>query len=148
MSDIINAVKRLERVGKAGSKTNQKLIDAGCQVANFIVSCVLSGAPNISHRLPRDYAIDGNILVLHSTLNNYGVDGFVREYTEGIRYYAIHPADIHSYVTLAQDVASGLLDEIAKIMELQTSEVKSAISILDRECEYALSFLDDIDAEE
>ena len=130
MSDVINALKRLERAGASNSKSTKKLFEAAETAAHAIKQIVPEGV-----ELPRGYCV-----IEHKS--NVGYASFLvhgseeeSEYIDGIGTY-LH-GDFHCEIPaqtrrgcleFAEDIASGLLDEIAAFLEQRaaTEEVNLA----------------------
>jgi hypothetical protein len=110
MSNIIDSLKRLERIGDENSKTTQKLIQAADELASSIVE-QFAAAPTESpivldtyHRKVQvksfhTYAIIKGLLVF----SGHGLDGYVAR-------------DRENALAFSKDIANGLLDLLAEIL--------------------------------
>jgi hypothetical protein len=140
MSDIINAVARLERAGSENSRVTNKLHAAASTVADWI-----EGQVPVNVLLPRGYRVKRvksnvgytDFLVRESKeTNEYGepvllwIDG-TGVYLHGDFHAAIPSQTRHGSLLFANDVASGLLDEIAAWMEKLAAECDSAAKVLE-----------------
>lgn len=143
MSNIISAVKRLERAGSENSRTTQKLFEAARQVAELIKDMVPAGA-----RLPRGYyvkKVHSNVGSCSFLCRDFPGDypGEVKtHYIDGIGEY-LH-RDIHCWIPgqdrntvlkFAEDVATGLLDEIAEWLEKRNTEAQKLAETLKKATE-------------
>jgi len=129
---IINSLKRLERAGNENSRATQKLFKAANDVAAFIEEAV-----PFECELPRGYRIE-------KVRSNVGSASFlVKEgefgcdYIDGIGGY-LH-GDFHCWIPeqkrsailqFAEDIATGLLDEIAEFLEKRADKSLSAAEVL------------------
>lgn len=114
MSQVIDALKRLERVGSDNSKTTQKLIEAADRLAHKIVDqydvrdkYVVDVAPQFTR-------------TRYSILNGRLVNGESR--------YVAENRD--AALAFAKDVASGLLDGIVESLERRKTESQDALAAL------------------
>jgi hypothetical protein len=125
MADVIDSLKRLERIGSESSKTVEKIIEAARELAAVIVSAYgadktvaiqlpnpYGTSQNPNGPLPRrrqfqDYVItDGTLTVLNYSTNKYVAVWHDRQ--EALRF--------------AEDIAHGLLDLIAEDLEKRQSQ--------------------------
>lgn len=109
-NSVINAIKRLQRIGDVNSPTNQKLMDATDKAVDFLLKAI--GRPC---SLPRDYVIfkggDGLRLRMDHDGNPRISEDWERN--EALRF--------------AEDIASGWLEEVLHALN---SEVEDACSAL------------------
>lgn len=119
MSNVIDALKRLERWGSEDSKATQKLRDAASSLAAHISTLVPSDT-----ELPRGYS--------------------ARQYGNAASLYLWEPDDndwasvAHTRdnaLDFAEDIATGLLDELAAWLEQRTGESDGAAATLRRAAE-------------
>ncbi len=137
-NSIINAVKRLERAGSEHSRTTQKLFEAARQVAKLIKEMVPVGV-----KLPRGYyvqLVSSNIgssrfLCRDFSVENDHANGVA--FVDGIGGYLhrdfrcwVPGQDRTTVLKFAEDVADGLLDEIAEWLEVRTVEMEEAANKL------------------
>jgi len=138
MSNIISAVKRLERAGSENSRTTQKLFEAARQVAELIKDMVPAGA-----RLPRGYyvkKVHSNVGSCSFLCRDFPGDypgEAVTRYVDGIGSHLhgdfhcwIPGQDRNTVLKFAEDIATGLLDEIAEWLEKRTAENQKATEAL------------------
>lgn len=138
-NNIINAVKKLERYGNENSRTTEKLREAAYTVAEFIIQQV--GRPKTI--LPRGYRIEefkvsGEeklILIAPATWHDGELESFLLcneelHPTESYHWddyiYCKRPSK-YTLLGFSEDLASGLLDEIADQIEEETAELNSAV---------------------
>lgn len=136
-NSIINAVKRLERAGSENSRATQKLFEAAAKVAELIENMVPVGA-----ELPRGYYVKkvrsnlGSALFLcHEVMGEYGpeiryVDG-IGGYLHGDFHCHVPSQDRATVMKFAEDVAGGLLDEIAEWLEARATKADVAAEVLE-----------------
>ena len=110
---IVNALMRLDRSGDENSAANAKLKAAAVQVAQHIAAKV---GPDTA--LPRAYFTgrDGKL---------YGC-----RTPEAVTLAMFDPMDINAARQLAQDVATGFLDEVSAFLEARTQEAERAAETL------------------
>lgn len=155
---IINSLKRLERAGEENSKTNQKLKDATYKVADIIAK-QLDAVLGLE-RTRGDY-LNGEELAHEDILEEY--DLFIRRFwSDSDGWYEkamlqkgdcclnITKAEMQqlddSYddhylrethrkdaLIFANDIANGLLDKIANLIEEKIAEMKSTLDILEKQ---------------
>jgi hypothetical protein len=141
MTDIIDSLKRLERVGSENSKTTEKLIAAARELSAKIVSHF-------------DNCKDGEIVVasnhdspmihhpdsskpLTPWKHTYRIfDGQLHFDTRRFRSGKVHmdheyvAADRENAFAFSEDVAAGLLDGIAEALEARSSKSKEVLPSL------------------
>ena len=130
MINIINSLKRLERIGAEDSKTTKKMLDAAREVSSIIAE--LCGEdfslratvvdPDPEHRGPKG-VWSGDYQVIHDpeqlltpwilTCNGHDV-----------------AADRRVALMFSTDLSRGLLDAIAECIEFRTSDSEEALLIL------------------
>ena len=115
MSQVVDALKRLERAGDANSQSTRKLIDA---------------ADRLSHRIVEQYEVRDKYVpdlaprftrARYSVLNGRLVNSesrFVAENRETALAFAL-------------DISAGLLEGIADAMEKQNQESRQGLSIVE-----------------
>ena len=122
MADVIDSLKRLERVGAENSKTTQKLIDAANSLEDLLVAQFphqtrvefrRAGETRGFGKPPYflDYAIDDGHLVNQSIYRPVGADR-----TSAMRF--------------AEDIADGLLDVIEAVLAEMQKEAAPAARVL------------------
>ena len=138
-NQIINAVKRLERAGSENSKATQKLREAAVTVAEFIIQQV--GRPYSI--LPRGYRIEefkikGQeqlVLIAPATWHDGELESFLLfdeelHPTESYHWddyiYCKRPSK-YTLLRFSEDIAAGLLDEIADQIKEENAALNSAI---------------------
>jgi len=130
---IIDAVKRLERAGAENSKMTKKLKDSAKTVAEEITSSV--GEAKI---LPRGYRVVERVTNLSTELFLVHEGEYGDEYIDGMGQY-LH-GDFNCWIPeqtreacfrFANDIATGLLGEIAELLEKETSKQKNSSRILE-----------------
>lgn len=134
-NNIINAVKRLERYGDENSRTTEKLREAALTVAEFIIQQV--GRPYSI--LPRGYRIEeftisgGERLILiapatwcSGELESFFLIDEELHPTESYHWddyiYCKRPSK-YTLLKFAEDISSGLLDEIADQIKEENAEL-------------------------
>jgi len=147
MSDLINAVKRLGRVGGEHSRATEKLHEAARTVAAVIKEQVPRHV-----MLPRGYCNyglehwsgydgHGQLLVKYSPKREgekpqiqFWIDSG-SDWTEQTEEYQVRfnilPQSRKGSLEFAKDVAEGLLDEIAVFLETRAQEAERAASVLE-----------------
>lgn len=132
MSNIINALKRLERAGDENSRATEKLYEAAKKVAAFIEENVPAAV-----ELPRGYKaiyVSSNIGSAKFLVNETkerrvwidGIGGYLHE-----DYNCKIPAQTRTGVLdFAKDIAEGLLDEIALFLEKRAQESSEMTDVL------------------
>jgi len=141
-NSIINAVKRLERAGSEHSRATQKLYEAAREVASLIEAQVPAGV-----KLPRGYYVKeicsnvgcADFLCIKIPLEYAGTQHYEEtRYIDGIGRY-LH-GDFHCWVPgqdratvlkFAEDIADGLLDEIAEWLEARAAKAEQAAEVLE-----------------
>jgi len=136
-NDVINAVKRLERAGSEYSRATQKLYEAAREVATFIENQVPVGV-----KLPRGYYVKR----IYSNISSekflcrdmVGENGLETCYIDGIGGYlhgdfrcCIPRQNRTAILKFAEDIANGLLDEIAEWLEARTAKTNDSIKIFE-----------------
>lgn len=127
MSNIIDALKRLERAGDENSRSTKKLVEAAVTLADAIEPKCPAYV-----ELPRGYEVvrlgtqDGGYSrylakmgAHHHEVGN-AVFGRAENDTDGYDYFA--PASRIDALTLAKDIAEGWLVELAEFLEARAAE--------------------------
>lgn len=133
---LVNALNRLERAGSANSRATQKLHEAAAEVAWKIEEIVPVGVD-----LPRGYRVrriksnvgQAKYLVKHAKYVNhedYWIDGD-GEYLHGDFSAWVPGQSRTGSLTFAQDIAEGLLDEIAAFLEERAQQAEQAADELE-----------------
>ena len=112
MAEIIDALKRLERIGSENSKTVEKVKQAADRLSKHLLSVV----PEDAERLPRGY-----IVLNRSAERVLAIDGESPEVVSHSR---------HAALRFAEDVATGWLDDLADWLQAQATESESAVQAL------------------
>ena len=128
MSDVIDSLKRLERVGSENSKTTQKLLEAALALENLICQQY------------QNAGLAGNTRILEGKLEggDYRIQWydvcFDEENSPFIwlrsRYGRVSETRVAA-LALSQDVAGGLIDLIADDLAQREEESRAAIGPLD-----------------
>ena len=124
MADVIDSLKRLERIGSENSKTTQKLIDAADALENLILA-----------QFPRQ---DGVYFKRDGDVRGYGKSPYALSYsiTAGRlrnRSTDSEPVsnDRASAMRFAEDIADGLLDVIEFVLVNSQREAAPAAKVLE-----------------
>ena len=133
MSDLLNALNRLERAGSEESRCTKKLHEAACTVAEKICAAVYT-ARAVSVLLPRGYMVT-------NVKSNVGNTDFLVRKTGKIDDMSGEPelywidgqgsylhGDFHAFVP--DQTREGLLDEIAEFLEKRSTESSQAAELL------------------
>lgn len=126
MSDVITALKRLERAGAEEGKTAGKLKSATAELASYLVDLLpaVDDGDDLEAgiRLPRGYCLDP------------GGDLGTGAWSEGGMVLSRHPEDITRADALhfAHDIATGWLEELAGWLEDENAENEDAAETLHR----------------
>lgn len=131
MSNVIDALKRLERAGDENSRSTEKLIAAAITLADAIESKCPAYV-----ELPRGYEVVrlgtqdsgysrylAKMCTPHHEVGN-AVFGVASNETDGYDYFA--PASRIDALTLAKDIAEGWLVELAEFLEARAKENEAA----------------------
>lgn len=125
---LITALQNLEKASLEQKITRKRLEEAAFVVADYIAEKV--GFPA---KLPRGYELErcGMGAYHYLLLKKNGVY-IAKEGTflHGIYYCPRPPKDV--LLQFAQDIANGLIDEIAKWLEARATETHSAANILQK----------------
>jgi hypothetical protein len=133
---LSDAIARLERAGSEHSRMTEKLRQAAIDTAEFIVKAVGREADD----LPRSYTIQrngsgGRYLFLHKDGHMNAISApfaYVNDYGQ-ITNDRNDGVDRNLAMIFAQDVATGLLDEVAIYLEKQAERMGKAAMALDKE---------------
>jgi len=131
-TNIINALKRLERLGQENSRVTEKAREAANEIERKIVEI-----------LPKDVSLPGGYeIVKIREYESWGlvhVEGF--EYDEGDSDFyqdnelysgnKIYDASREMILKFSADIANGLLDRFADFMEARKAEIEEKAKILE-----------------
>lgn len=127
MSDIIDSLKRLERVGSENSKTTQKLIDAARELASLITQqCGLPNFPDSENIILNEDRLEPFAKFQYFVANGRLVNG--KRSTERHNAYVDETRD--DALAFSKDVANGLLDYIVRVIEERQAESTESLSTL------------------
>jgi hypothetical protein len=144
MSDLINALNRLERAGSESSRCTKKLHEAASTVADKICDSVRA-AKAVGVTLPRGYRVRnvksnvGNrafLVAEPGTRDEWGnddqlwIDG-TGGYLHGDFHAGIPEQTREGSLRFAKDVSEGLLNEIAAFLEDRAAENAMAAGTLE-----------------
>ncbi len=115
MSQVVDALKRLERAGDANSRTTRKLVDAADRLAHRIVEQYEARDKYVANLAPRFKR------ARYSVLNGRLVNAESR--------YVAESRD--TSLAFALDIAAGLLDGIAESLEKRSQESHQALSVVE-----------------
>ncbi len=122
MTNVIDALKRLERHGAEHSKTTQKLKEAAAALAEHVASSLPRPVPpRTCLALPRDYWLDAA--------------GLVWQGRPGLPSSAClrgDSLDRNTALQFARDIAEGWLDEVAEWLSARTQADEAAAAELER----------------
>jgi hypothetical protein len=122
MSDVIDSLKRLERVGSETSKTNLKLVQSAKELEALIVAHVppgirfsRAGSATTPRRSPYafNYVVNDKRLMSISAAGNRSVS-----------------TDRQSAIRFSEDIADGLLEVIVSALAKNLAESQPALRIL------------------
>jgi hypothetical protein len=132
-NSIINAVKRLERVGSEHSKATEKLFAACTEVAGFLLEHVGEDIPfgMRSARISGPAATHPYRVVYHEPEEFTDYQGYQLEYFGKVIARTGRPQewDRRTALGFAADLANGLLDEAIAAVEKETERVNAATQI-------------------
>ena len=120
MSNIIDSLKRLERIGDDNSKTTQKLIQAAGDLAENIVKQFAAAKTEYIRLYPkgfREYAIDQGHLIFPES-NLALLEGYVAR-------------DRENALAFSKDVANGLLDQLAEILAKRRADSEACLTAIE-----------------
>jgi hypothetical protein len=134
MTDVIDSLKRVERVGSENSKTTEKLIKAASEVADRIVSQFANGGEDVV--LETQYVLETTDeegrSVTHIKLRTEFAGYCIRagrlrfgDRNSDEDYVAQNRANA---LRFSKDIANGLLDVIAEIIERRNAETAEALA--------------------
>ena len=133
-NSIINALKRIERVGDRASKTNQKLRDAVNLVADKLIDIL---PPGLSVMCPSGGEVEVQTVTELSSYTGQEEDYVVLSYRDRVRvddpndedgwswaskYTDIRDADPGVCHRFANDIADGLLDRVTEVVDARLKE--------------------------
>ena len=134
MSNIIDSLKRLERIGDENSKTTQKLIEAARDIADKIVKqfavrdseVVDLGAPSKLERAAGGYTTTREI----HKFAHYAIRESQLTFADrrGDNYVAL---DRENALQFSKDLANGLLDYLAEILAERLKEAGSGLAAIE-----------------
>jgi hypothetical protein len=140
MADVIDSLKRLERVGSENSKTTQKLIDAATELSSVIAQ---QFALSPDEELPiqkweeQKHAAELDEFLSHATVKfNY----VIRRQGDSNPALYLHKGPItdvfvgrnrDAALEFSKDVADGLLEYILGVLEERRAESAKALSIIE-----------------
>ena len=146
MSEILNALNRLQRAGSEASRCTAKLHEAAAAVAEEICESV-SKADAIGKMLPRKYIVHRQRSNIGSTLFLYWIERETKDecdyegrshcingesgYLHGDFKSEMTPKPRAGSLQFAKDVSEGLLDEIAEFLEKRAAENELAAQKLE-----------------
>ena len=144
MSELLNSLNRLQRAGESGSRANQKLREAAKVVAEQIEESVES-AGLVGRQLPRAYRVYrqksrvGECLFLlkatgtddFGNLKSFTIDATGQTFLHGDFSSECDPAPTGKEVLqFAEDIAGGLLGEIAAFIESERTAAEAGAAKL------------------
>jgi hypothetical protein len=136
MSNVIDALKRLDRAGAESSRTSKKLIDAAITLAN----AVGEKCPTYVE-LPRNYQVV-KLGTQDAGYNWYLAKMNTQNHEEGNAVFG-NPSNYNGYwdyfgkanradaLQLAKDIAEGWLDEIGSFLEKRIAENSDATTVIE-----------------
>ena len=124
MPDVIDSLKRLERIGSGNSKTTEKLIQAARDVENKIVEAFAASRHQTICVLGMRTMVGG--LVTHRPA--YEISD-LRLKRSSYEEYSVSE-DRESALEFSKAIAEGLLDEINDALQKRTVENENASAIL------------------
>jgi len=132
MADVIDSLKRLERVGDEYSKTTQKLIDAAGQLSSLIVKMYSPrGKEKIEVRIeyePQKRFVAGRETAFPDS-EWYTVEASgVYRVDSAIEYVA---ANRDAALRFSRSVAKGLIDRIVRDLEVRNEESQKGSDVLE-----------------
>jgi Zn ribbon nucleic-acid-binding protein len=134
MSDVIDALKRLERIGSETSKTTQKLIDAAGEVASLIVKQYEPIADGEVIKVASEekwVESDGELEYDKNPWTDYHIsDRQLQLNSGGGRQMAVDSCRAAA-LKFSEDIAKGLLDHIIRDIEGRCEGSMKALSILE-----------------
>lgn len=127
-NDIINALKRLERIGSESSKTNQKLREAVEVVADKIINLFPAGKLlprrlKIVEEQDEDPQYGPDYLLVYSDPDESG------PYSDDVEH-RVSGGEIGTIYRFAQDLAGGLMNELAEWLEKWNAQCEKTADML------------------
>ena len=128
MTDVIDALKRLERVGSENSKTTEKLIQAAAALAATIAGMYNPGADELIQVIS-DWSYDAQGLPIQGSHSmNYMISGGILVNGHDYTYVA---QNRDAALAFSSDVANGLLDLITENLQTRKEQSQGGLSILE-----------------
>lgn len=121
MSDLINSLKRLDRIGSEDSKTTQKLITAAADVSRAVAT-LLADFPDGTVVAPSPFVSVGGTLRNKNPGHEYFVEAgklMFRSASGRDKYVA---EDREAVLAFSEDVHSGLMHAIAANLEARDNK--------------------------
>ena len=131
-TNIINALKRLERLGQENSRVTEKARKATNEIEKKLAEILPRNVP-----LPGNYEVvyyggyEDWILAYGVTENPYGGDDEIRKNNNTYWATKIHNAPRGVILKFSADIANGLLDRFADFMEARKAEIEEKAKILE-----------------
>ena len=128
-NDIINALKRLERIGSESSRTNQKLREAVEVVADKIIDLFPEGVDlprrlKIVEEQDEDPQEGSYYLLAYEDPDESGA------YAYGGTIHRVSGGEISTIYRFAQDLADGLMNELAEWLEKWNAQCEKTADML------------------
>ena len=128
MTDVIDALKRLERVGSENSKTTEKLIQAAAALAAAIAGMYNPGTDELIQVIS-DWSYDAQGLPIQGSHSmNYMISGGILVNGHDYTYVA---QNRDAALAFSSDVANGLLDLITENLQTRKEQSQGGLSILE-----------------
>jgi hypothetical protein len=135
MSDVIDSLKRLERVGSEESKTTQKLIQAAAQLSFLIASQFSSiGTRKVTVAQVPTFSTKDGLRQFRNVKYTVSEDKRQLQKTDQYRLYrdGEYVADNREVaLEFARDISKGLLDPITAALEKRQTEDTKAIAAIE-----------------
>jgi hypothetical protein len=125
MSNIIDSLKRLERIGDENSKTTQKLIEAARELADNIVKQFNVSASE-TVRLKTSGRTDGEDEE-YTRLADYRIQSGQLSFWHPLGYVA---ENRENALRFSKDIANGLLESFAEILEGRLKDSETALAAM------------------
>lgn len=133
MADIINSLKRLERVGSENSKTTEKLISAVLELS-YLICKQFDPRPGDSYRI--QFPVDpgytetqfGNIPNNPSYYYVKLVKGEMCLFNSGNEFVG---KNRKTALEFAENIANGLLEQVSRVLEEKRAEAIPALNTLE-----------------
>jgi hypothetical protein len=133
MADIIDSLKRLERVGSENSKTTEKLIGAAIDLSNLICK-QFDPRPGDSYHI--QFPVDpGCIKTQFGTVSNNPSYYYVTLVKGEMCLFDSHNEFVgknrETALKLAKNIANGFLEQVNRVLEETRAEAAPALSTLE-----------------